>query len=226
MIQSNLKESILGEILETIKFALFASGNGSNALQILKRINDIGHKLECLIVDNPNAKIIEKWNHQSIPLYVIPFEKKYSTYQENKALHENKIIKKMEEHGVSWAVLAGYMRILSEPLLKYFKDDTGVFKILNIHPSLLPSFPGKNAIEDSFQYGVQVHGITIHLVDEGVDSGPIIFQKSFERNELSFEEYKNMTHSFEHLYYWKVIKNVFDGYQEKVFEKGEKWKNL
>ncbi|MFX4528027.1 formyltransferase family protein, partial [Acinetobacter baumannii] len=78
-------------------------------------------------------------------------------------------------------VLAGYMRILSETFLVHFKDPRGFYRVVNIHPSLLPAFPGKGAYEEAFNYGVKVSGITIHLVDEKVDHGYILAQEAFPR---------------------------------------------
>lgn len=194
-----------------ISYAIFASGNGSNAMELYKKSKEIGHELKCLIVDREDAPIIEKWNETGLPVHVVTFDKVYPTYAENKKHHEQQIIKILRTYNVTWGVLAGYMKILGPDLLGYFYDRKIGNRVLNLHPSLLPSFPGNNAIEDSFNYGVTVHGITIHLVDEGIDSGPIIFQKSFERrSDYDFETYKSIVHLLEHQFYWRVVKNVFN----------------
>ncbi|MEC7686973.1 MAG: phosphoribosylglycinamide formyltransferase, partial [Candidatus Thermoplasmatota archaeon] len=94
-----------------------------------------------------------------------------------------KTIEIMEEAKVELIFLAGFMRILSPLFVKKYKN-----KILNIHPSLLPSFPGANAHKDALNYGAKISGCTVHLVDENVDSGPIIMQASVEINENETEE--------------------------------------
>ncbi len=101
-------------------------------------------------------------------------------------------------------VLAGFMRIIPEHIVaKYFP------KIVNIHPSLLPAFPGKDAIKQAYDYGVKVTGITIHFVDAGVDTGPIIFQKAIEIEESwDLETLESKIHELEHENYWRVINNL------------------
>jgi phosphoribosylglycinamide formyltransferase-1 len=83
------------------------------------------------------------------------------------------LVAALREHGVAWVVLAGFMRLLTRTMLDGFKN-----RIVNIHPSLLPAFPGVDAQEQAFDYGVKVTGCTVHLVDEGTDTGPILMQRA------------------------------------------------
>jgi len=83
------------------------------------------------------------------------------------------VVAKLREHGVEWVVLAGFMRLLTKVMLAGFKN-----RIVNIHPSLLPAFPGVDAQKQAFDYGVKVAGCTVHLVDEGCDTGPILVQRA------------------------------------------------
>jgi phosphoribosylglycinamide formyltransferase-1 len=101
-------------------------------------------------------------------------------------------------------VLAGYMRIIGKDLLESFPN-----KILNIHPSLLPSFPGLHGIKDAYNYGVKITGITIHFVDAGVDTGPIVAQATVAiTEEDTLESLEEKIHQLEHHWYPKVIAEI------------------
>jgi phosphoribosylglycinamide formyltransferase 1 len=97
--------------------------------------------------------------------------------------HEDAVLTELAEYKVDYVVLAGYMRVLTAHFLQAFRHKDGYFKVINIHPSLLPAFPGAQAYDDAFAYGVRVSGITVHLVDEAVDHGPILAQEAFPRLE-------------------------------------------
>jgi phosphoribosylglycinamide formyltransferase-1 len=97
----------------------------------------------------------------------------------------------LEHHSVDLIVLAGFMEVLGGAFIERFKG-----RIVNVHPSLLPAFPGLRAIEQAVEYGVQVMGVTVHFVDEGIDSGPVILQEAFERGEA--EEIEGRVHEIEH----------------------------
>ncbi|MBT1247133.1 MULTISPECIES: phosphoribosylglycinamide formyltransferase [unclassified Thermosipho (in: thermotogales)] len=109
----------------------------------------------------------------------------------------------LKELAPDLVVLAGFMKILPPKIVNNFK-------IVNIHPSLLPAFPGKDAIKQAYEYGVKVTGITIHFVDEGVDTGPIIFQKALEIDGLTLEEAEKEIHKLEHKYYPQVIESILN----------------
>lgn len=151
-----------------LKIGVLASGRGSNFQAIVDAIEagKLNAKIEILIVDVPNAYAIERAKKHSIPyLYVNP--KEFATKE---AFYE-KIRDELLAKGVELVVLAGFMRIVKKPLLDAFPN-----RIMNIHPALLPSFPGLHGQKQAVDYGVRISGCTVHFVDEGVDTGPIIIQ--------------------------------------------------
>ena len=151
------------------RLAVFASGNGSNFQAIADAIKE--GKLEadiCLVVcDRKDAYVIERARMENIPVFSFS-AKQY----ENKAGYEREILEELHIHGVEFIILAGYMRLIGSTLLGEYSH-----RIVNIHPSLLPAFPGKDAIGQAFKAKVKETGVTIHYVDEGMDTGPIIAQE-------------------------------------------------
>jgi phosphoribosylformylglycinamidine synthase II/formyltetrahydrofolate-dependent phosphoribosylglycinamide formyltransferase len=153
--------------------SIFASGSGSNALNLIRASQGRSDILiSCVIVDTLESSlpktIKEKFPH--VPVKVI-LSDKFS-----KAEFEGMVLKVLKEAGVEWILLAGFMKIIGPTLLKAYKD-----KIINIHPSLLPLYPGINSYQRAFEEGVSSSGVTIHLVDQGIDTGPILLQESFPR---------------------------------------------
>lgn len=151
-----------------LKIGVLASGRGSNFQAIIDEIESgrIPAKIEILIVDNSNAYAIERAKKHGIPyLYINPKE-----FQTKEAFYE-KIRDELISKSVELVILAGFMRIVKKPLLDAFPN-----RIMNIHPALLPSFPGLHGQKQAVDYGVRISGCTVHFVDEGVDSGPIIIQ--------------------------------------------------
>lgn len=153
-----------------IKIAIFASGSGSNFQSIVEatRSGSLQAAVGLLVCDKRNALVIERAEREGIPVLVID-PKEYET----KNAYEEVILKALNEQNVEFIVLAGYMRLLGSVLLNEFQG-----RIVNIHPSLLPAFPGKDAIGQAFKAGVKVTGVTVHYVDEGMDTGPIIAQSA------------------------------------------------
>ncbi len=151
-----------------LKIGVLASGRGSNFQAIIDEIEAgrIPAKIEILIVDNSNAYAIERAKKHGIPYqYINPKE-----FKTKEAFYE-KIRDELLSKRVELIVLAGFMRIVKKPLLDAFPN-----RIMNIHPALLPSFPGLHGQKQAVDYGVRISGCTVHFVDEGVDSGPIIIQ--------------------------------------------------
>ncbi len=151
-------------------FIILASGRGSNAQAIFDRIADGSIPASCtaVITDNPDAYVIERAQAAGIPVSVVP----YRTFSD-KAAYEAALTASITDKEPDLIVLAGYMRILGEGIVRKF---TG--KMINIHPSLLPSFPGLHAHEQALRYGVKVAGCTVHFVTEDMDAGPVIIQRS------------------------------------------------
>ncbi|WP_243290977.1 phosphoribosylglycinamide formyltransferase [Bacillus sp. FJAT-47783] len=185
------------------RIAVFASGNGSNFQSIVDSIKD--RKLEAevslLVCDKVGAKVVERAERENIPRFVFT-PKEY----ESKAHFEQDIIEELRQNDIDFIFLAGYMRLIGPTLLKEYEG-----KIINIHPSLLPSFPGKNAIEQALEAGVKVTGVTIHYVDEGMDTGPIIAQKAVEIDaEDDAKSLAQKIHQIEHSFYPAVIHKLLN----------------
>jgi len=155
-----------------INVALFASGTGTNALQLLTQSLKLSRvRIPLVIVDREDSPLPEKVRalHPSVVVKVIPSKK-------TKLEHETEILNVLREFSVDWIFLAGYMRILGPTLLNAFQN-----RVVNIHPSLLPQFPGKDGYRDAFEAKVAQSGITVHLVDAGIDTGKILLQERFAR---------------------------------------------
>ncbi|MFC4075613.1 phosphoribosylglycinamide formyltransferase [Salinithrix halophila] len=151
-----------------MSIAVFASGSGSNFESLVERSRKQWPRpVSLLISDKPQAGALERAERLGVPAFVFQ-PKSY----ENKAAYEQAILAVLQEHEIEWILLAGYMRLIGPTLLGSYP-----WRILNIHPSLLPAFQGKDAVEQALAYGVRWTGVTVHWVDEGMDTGPIIDQK-------------------------------------------------
>ncbi|ELK43969.1 phosphoribosylglycinamide formyltransferase [Brevibacillus agri] len=151
------------------KLAIFASGSGSNFEAIAQAVQAgrlPGVEVALLVCDKPQAKVLERAERLGIEAFVFQ-PKEYAS----KAAFEAEIVAELQKREISLVVLAGYMRLVGETLLSAYEG-----KIINLHPSLLPAFPGKDAIGQALAYGVKITGVTVHLVDAGLDTGPIIAQ--------------------------------------------------
>lgn len=190
------------------KFCLFASGSGSNAANLATYSLQEGLPLAFCVTDREDAGVIEKMQKLQIPCHIIP-RRKGQTKEEHEAAISNFLF--AEE--IEWIFLAGYMRILSSSFLsKFYSPNFQINRIVNIHPSLLPAFPGAHGYKDAFEYGVQRSGVTIHFVDDGMDTGPIIFQESFERCKGdTLETFSQRGLALEHQVYPKVLGQIIKG---------------
>ncbi|PJN89246.1 phosphoribosylglycinamide formyltransferase [Bacillus sp. mrc49] len=152
------------------RLAVFASGNGSNFQSIANAIKSGKVEAEiCLVVcDRENAYVLERARLENVDSFSFS-AKDYSS----KAEFETEILKELRQRDVELIILAGYMRLIGPTLLHEYPQS-----IVNIHPSLLPDFPGKDAVGQAYEAGVKETGVTIHYVDEGMDTGPIIVQKT------------------------------------------------
>lgn len=152
------------------RLAVLASGRGSNLQAILDAIADgrLAARVVLVLSDRADAYALTRASLAGVPTAVVP-RKGFATRDE----HDAAIADRLQQSGADWVVLAGYMRLLSSAFVARFRDC-----IVNIHPALLPSFPGTHAQADALAYGVKVSGCTVHLVDEGMDSGPILAQRA------------------------------------------------
>ncbi|MGI6567270.1 MAG: phosphoribosylglycinamide formyltransferase [Firmicutes bacterium] len=151
------------------RLAVLISGRGSNLQALIDAIADgrLDAEIATVISDRPGALGLDRARQAGIPTQVLPWlgEKRRVEYFQN-------MQRVLQEADVELVVLAGFLRILPMELVRAFPQ-----RIINIHPSLLPAFPGLNAQRQALEYGVRITGCTVHFVDEGLDSGPIIIQK-------------------------------------------------
>lgn len=150
--------------------AVLLSGRGSNFLAIYEAIErrELPARIALVVANEPGAAGLEKARTLRLPAIAIPHREEPS-----RTAHESKVLEALRRAEVEWICLAGYMRLLSESFVAEYPR-----RILNIHPSLLPAFPGLEAQRQAFDYGVRVSGCTVHLVDEELDHGPIVAQRA------------------------------------------------
>jgi phosphoribosylglycinamide formyltransferase-1 len=163
-----------------LNLGVLASGRGSNFQVIIDEIEAgrLNASIKLLIVDNPDAYAIERAKKHSIEyLYINP--KEFSSRDD----FFKKIADELKARDVELVVLAGFMRIVKKPLINAFPN-----RIINIHPALLPSFPGLHGQKQAVDYGVKISGCTVHFVDEGMDTGPIIIQAAVPVSPTDTEE--------------------------------------
>lgn len=158
-----------------MSIAVFASGSGSNfqALVEASRAEDWPEPIRLLVCDRPGARVLERAEKLGVPSLLVD-PKEFSS----KADYEAEILARLRREGIRRLVLAGYMRLIGPTLLDAYR-----WRIVNIHPSLLPAFPGKDAVGQALDYGVKWTGVTVHFVDEGMDTGPIIAQEPVRVDE-------------------------------------------
>lgn len=151
-----------------LRLAVLVSGRGSNLMAILKNIaqGNLNADIELLISDKPDAAALQKAREAGIETLCIP-PKDYP----NRDAYEKRMIEEIKRAGIDIIVLAGYMRLVGKGFLSAFKH-----RVLNIHPALLPAFTGLHAQRQALAYGVKYSGCTVHFVDEGMDTGPILNQ--------------------------------------------------
>ena len=162
------------------RIAVLASGRGSNFQAIIDaiRAGTIPARCVALITDNPNAYAIERAGKAGIPVVVID----YASFP-SREVYERALLCTMQQQDADLFVLAGYMRILGKGIVQAFPG-----RMVNIHPALLPSFTGLHAQRQAVAYGVKLAGCTVHFVDENLDCGPIILQRSVPVMEDDDEE--------------------------------------
>lgn len=181
-----------------VRVAVFASGTGTNFEAIMES-KERTYDVVQLFCDEPKAHVIGKAAQYGVETVVFNPDD-YETKQE----YEEMIIQKLKRANVEWIALAGYMRIVGETLLNEYEG-----RIVNIHPSLLPAFPGKDAVGQALQAGVKVSGVTVHYVDEGIDTGPIIAQEPvtvFPKDTR--ETLQKRIQQVEHVLYPRVLERL------------------
>jgi len=183
------------------RVGVFVSGSGSN-LQALIDAKIPSVEIVVVVSNNPDAYAIERAKKNKIPVEVID-HRNYSSRED----FEREIQKRLDQYKVDLIALAGFMRILTPLFIRNYKN-----RIMNLHPALLPSFPGTNAVKQALMYGVKFTGCTVHFVDEGVDTGPIILQAVVPIYDTDTEEsLLERIHKEEHRIYPEAVRLFGEG---------------
>ena len=166
--------------MKNLKIGVLASGRGSNFQAIIDSIETgyIQAGISVLITDNPKAFSVERAEKHGIESLVM-ISKNYASRDE----YFRDVSSELNKRGVKLVILAGFMRIVGKPLLDAFPN-----RVMNIHPALLPSFPGLHGQKQANDYGVKISGCTVHFVDEGMDTGPVIIQAAVPVRDDDTEE--------------------------------------
>jgi phosphoribosylglycinamide formyltransferase 1 len=174
----------------TLKVGVLASGEGTNLQAILDRIHG-RHGVDVVAVgaNRDDARALARAKDAGVATASFPL----SAHGDDRATRDTAMAEWLQSHGVQLVVLAGYMQLVTPGFLSRFPD-----AVINVHPALLPAFAGIGAIEQALDYGVKVTGVTVHFVDEGVDTGPIIFQRSVEIADGGVEAVRQALRPLEH----------------------------
>ena len=181
------------------RLAIFISGRGSNFKAISEGIKggDINGEIAVVISDNPDAKGLEYAKENGYPTKIYEY-----IHGVDRNEYFEKIIEFLNNKNIDLIILAGFMRILSKNIIDKYEN-----KIMNIHPALLPSFPGTHAQRQALEYGVKISGCTVHFVDSGVDSGPIIMQASVKvRDDDTEDSLSDRILEKEHIIFPEAVK--------------------
>ena len=152
-----------------LKIAVLVSGSGTNLQTLIEKLHQdetSGIEIAVVISDRPKAYALTRAEHASIPTQVVKTQD-----FENRLDFDAEISRFIEHHAAELVVLAGFMKLFQPPFVRKYRN-----RIINVHPTLLPAFPGAHPVADTLAYGVKFTGVTVHFVDEGVDTGPIIAQ--------------------------------------------------
>jgi phosphoribosylglycinamide formyltransferase-1 len=191
-------------MMQPFRIAVFASGSGTNFQAIVDAAasDKLDVTVELLVCDRPQAPVVERAKKAGVRAFVFS-PKDYASRE----IYETEIMTELEKSQIDLIVMAGYMRLITDALVRPYYG-----RIINVHPSLLPAFPGVNGIRQAFEYGVKLTGVTVHFVDGGMDSGPVIAQRSVEvlanDTEATLAE---RIHTLEHLLYPQTIALIREG---------------
>ena len=187
-----------------IKLGVLVSGSGTNLQAIIDRIaaGTLDATVELVVSSRPSAFGLKRAEAAGIQTLTISKE----LYADPLTADEI-IAAELKRHGVDYVIMAGYMRMVHAPILETFKN-----RVVNLHPALLPSFKGAHAIQDAFDYGVKVTGVTVHFADDSYDCGPIIAQRPLAVQEgWDVDELEAHIHEIEHELYPDTIQLLAEG---------------
>jgi len=181
-----------------LPIVILASGNGTNARVLMDYAEENPEKAQvvALISDRSGVPALELAKEFGVQTYVVDYR------------NESTLLTLLQSKKPSWAFLAGYKRKVGKGFLEFFWDESlGFSRIMNVHPSLLPAFPGLLAYEQAFHAGVKISGVTVHLVDSGIDTGKAILQESFIRDDNdTLESFEKKGKKLEHKLFLSALK--------------------
>jgi len=186
--------------MKKIKLAILASGSGSNAEAIMKwAIGSDLAEVVCVGSDKKKALVHERAKKFNVPSFAV-----IKKLGEEKSSFDRRLLAKLDVFQPDWIILAGYMKLLTPQFLEHFPQ-----RVINIHPSLLPAFPGTDGYGDAFKANIEMSGCTVHYVDEGLDTGKIIEQTNIPRlSGDTLEDFKKRGLSIENEFYPRVIEKL------------------
>lgn len=190
--------------MDKLKIGVLLSGSGTNLQAIIDAANDEALPVEIVHVvsSRPDAFGITRAVKEDIPVTVLN-----RGFYEQPEVADTMIVERLREAGAEYVVMAGYMRKLTLVVLDAFPDH-----VLNLHPALLPSFKGAHAIQDAWDAGVKITGVTVHLANEDYDKGPIVAQEAVPvREDWTIEELEAAIHEVEHRLYPDVLRKIAEG---------------
>ena len=190
--------------MNKVRVAVLASGSGSNLAALIAAAQNPASPFQIALVvsDKKDAFALERARQAGIPAVWVGRQG-----HNNRRSYDQSLVDVLLSHQVQWVALAGFMRIVTTTFLGAFPD-----RVVNIHPSLLPAFPGLNAQKQAFAYGVKIAGATVHFVDSGTDTGPIIEQRSVPVYASdTLDELKARILAVEHLLYPSALAAVVGG---------------
>lgn len=188
-----------------LRVAVFASGSGSNFQALAEAVRDdetFPAEIALLVCDKPAARVVQRAEALGIPTYLFD-PKSYASRE----VCEGEIVGVLRREGIELIVLAGYMRIITDVIVKPYYG-----RMINVHPALLPAFPGVHGIRQAMDYGVKLTGVTVHFVDGGMDTGPIIMQRAVEIGDADTEEtLAERIHAVEHELLPLAVRRIAEG---------------
>lgn len=187
-----------------IRLGVLASGSGTNLQAIIdsSEAGKIPARVTVVLSDKADAFALKRAEKHGISHFFVD-PKKFDSRED----YDKELIRILKEHQVDLVILAGFMRLMSSLFIQTFRN-----RVMNIHPALLPSFPGTHGVRDALNYGVKVSGVTVHFADEGLDTGPVILQEAVPVLEDDTEEtLHNRIHQAEYRVYPEAIRLFAEG---------------
>jgi phosphoribosylglycinamide formyltransferase-1 len=185
-----------------VRIAVLVSGEGSNLQALLDDFQDDAVDIACVVSSREGARGLDRAAAAGVESAVFSLAD-----EPNREKRDEAIAAWLEQRDVELVVLAGFMELLTPAFIRRFAG-----RVVNVHPALLPSFPGLGAIEQAIEHGVKVAGVTVHFVDEGVDSGPIVLQEAFELPyHLDIAATRQRFHEVEHRLLPRAVRLIAEG---------------